>query len=105
MLKGLAQGMWKIDDICQEAASERVTKYITLNDGTKYLAEELVDYSGYDIAQGKRRVSKIALPIEIDNKINGVMIWEEDLATKFKKSIMPESYYTHQYPFIQVRLP
>jgi hypothetical protein len=105
MLQGLAKGMWEIDDICFEAASVTVSPQVTGDYGARYLAEELINYSGYDIAQGKRRVSKIAIPIKIEDKINGVMIWEEDLAYKFNKSIIPESYFTHQYPFIQVRLP
>jgi len=100
MLEGLAKGMWEIDEICVEAASATVSPQVTGDDSARSLAEELINYSGYDIAQGKRRVSKIALPIEIDDKINGVMIWEEDLAYKFNKSIIPESYFTHQYPFM-----
>ena len=97
--------MWEIDEICVEAASPTNSPQVAGDDSAQSQAKELINYSGYDIAQDKRRVSKIALPIEIDGKINGVMIWEEDLARKFNKSIIPESYFTHQYPFIQVRLP
>jgi len=107
MLKGLAKGMWEIDDICVEAAAAAVSPQLNgeSSSGAQASFGELINYSGYDIARGKRRVSKIALPIEIDNTVSGVMIWEEDLASKFNNSIIPESYFTHQYPFIQVRLP
>ena len=32
-------------------------------------------------------------------------MWEEDLDKKFKETIIPKSVKSHQYPFLQVRIP
>ena len=33
------------------------------------------------------------------------MVWEENIDSKFAKHIIPKSFTSHQFPFIQFRLP
>lgn len=33
------------------------------------------------------------------------MMWEEDLSEKYNVTLLPKSFKSHKYPFLQVRLP
>ena len=59
-----------------------------------------LDYAGYDIAKhGKRTVSQTH-PLRPGGKPAGVIVWESDLDTVFKQTLIPKSYLTKKYPFI-----
>ena len=57
---------------------------------TSYYGTDYVDYSGFSIGGDRsNRVGKSAQPIIVDDKIEGVMVWEEPIDAKFAKRIIP----------------
>ena len=65
----------------------------------------MVNYVGYDIASGKRRVVTVAHPLNVRGRLEGVVFWEYDLAATFTNLMVPWSFETKKYPFIQYRVP
>lgn len=67
-----------------------VTEYINGGENTTYMGHEFIDYSGFTIGgEQNHRVGKSAIPILIDGKVEGVMVWEERIDDKFAKRIIP----------------
>ena len=86
--------------------SDEDLKYITVPPRATYYGTEFLDYSSFSIGGDQSvRVGKSANPIMVDDKIVGVMIWEEPIDRKFANRIIPQSFETHEFPFIQFRLP
>jgi len=60
---------------------------------------------GYDIASGKRRVVTVAHPLNVRGRVEGVVFWEYGLSATFANLMVPWSFETKKYPFIQYRVP
>ena len=62
-----------------------------------YYDTGLIDFSGYSIFGGKDcpRVGKTAIPIMVDDEIEGVMVWEEAINENFAKRLIPDSFTAH----------
>lgn len=70
----------------------------------------VINYSDSDIALKKTRIVTIAQPIiQTDEKgeeqFYGGILWESNLIDTFKNTIIPKSFTTKRYPFIQFRRP
>lgn len=71
----------------------------------------VINYSDFDIALKKRRIVTIAQPIfgydlwSEKEVFYGGILWESNLVDTFKNVLIPKSFRTKKYPFIQFRRP
>lgn len=64
-----------------------------------------LDYSDFDLAHAKTRVSQQFYPLNINGSFIGTIVWESNLKEVFNQMLIPASFKTQRYPFIQFRLP
>lgn len=64
-----------------------------------------LDYSDFDLAHSTTRVSSQSYPLKIDGSFVGTIVWESKLEDMFNQMLIPASFKTQRYPFIQFRLP
>jgi hypothetical protein len=65
-------------------------KYQKGADKKTYVASSFIDNTGFSfVGDQDVRVGKLAMPIMIDDQIQGVMVWEEAIDKKFAELIIP----------------